>query len=212
MNSDGAVESPVPRVSVVIPTCDRRALLERVLSGLLAQRLTDFETIVVDDCSADDTPDFLREFAAANPAFRLTCLRNEAHAGANPSRNRGVGAARSGLIAFLDGDCVPEPDWLERLIAPFADESVGAVVGRVDDPPPRNLFELTFKGTHRVYGRDSANRLIAGNMCVRRVALEAAGLDEDRALPQPQRDGRPDTSVSGRGDEEGLYLRLRTAG
>ncbi len=201
-----------PRVSIIIPTCDRRALLERVLDGLRKQTRADFEAIVVDDCSADGTPATLRDFAQRYPGFPLVSLRNQTHAGANPSRNRGVAAARGELIAFLDGDCAPQPDWLERLIAPFADEKVGAVVGRVDDPPARNLYELTFKGTHRVFGAADANRLIAGNMAVRRAELLEIGLDEDRALPQPRRAGRPDTTVSGRGDEEGLYLRLKAAG
>ena len=201
--------SECPLVSVIIPTCNRRALIERCLEALTRQTHPHFEVIVIDDHSTDTTSDFLSTFAVKHPGFALRTLRNDRNLGANPSRNRGIRESRGAFVAFLDSDCIAEPDWLERLVRGFSSDRVAAVTGRVDDPPPGNIFELTLKGTHRVHGSGSANRLVAGNMCVRRDPLLRFMLDEDRASPIS---GEPDLSVSGRGDEEGLFLSLRAAG
>jgi glycosyltransferase involved in cell wall biosynthesis len=201
-----------PSVSVVIPTCNRREVLARCLAALTRQSHTDFEVIVVDDCSDDGTPEFLAEYAEAHPEFTLRWLVNETHAGANPSRNRGIRTARAELVAFLDSDCIAEPQWLEQLVAGFSSERVAAVTGRVNNLPPSNIYELAFKGTHRLAGAGPAHRLVAGNMCVRRDLLLRFMLDEDRAEQPMTADGRPDLTVSGRGDEEGLFLHLRAAG
>ena len=104
------------------------------------------------------------------------------------------------------------PDWLEKILAGFDSPRVAAVTGMVEDPPPTNLYELTLKGLHRVHGKVHANRLIAGNMCIRRGPLFECRLDEDRPAQPMAKDGTPDVTVSGRGDEEGLFLRLRAAG
>ncbi len=197
---------------MIIPTCNRRAILGRCLEALAGQTHPSYEVIVVDDCSNDDTPELLAEFATAHPDLRLRPLRNQCHLGANPSRNRGIRAAAGELVAFLDSDCMAEPDWLERLTDGLADDRVAAVTGRVNDPPPANVYELTFKGTHRLAGGGTARRLVLGNMCVRRELLLAYMLDEDRPSQPKRADGTPDVTVSGRGDEEGLFLQLRAAG
>ncbi len=195
-----------PLVSIIVPTRNRREVLRRCLDALVKQTYHPYEVIVVDDCSTDDTPRYLAEFADAHADMGFKRLRNETHLGANPSRNRGIPQSKGAYLAFLDNDCIARPDWLERLLAGFVSDRVAAVTGRVDDPEPTNLYELTFKGTHRVYGRTRATRLVAGNMAIRRDLLLEHMFDEDRATPHP------DESVSGRGDEEGLFLRLRAAG
>lgn len=146
-----------PLVSVVVPTCNRREVLQRCVEALARQTHPDYEVIVVDDCSTDDTPEFLRRFAADHPDLNIRCLRNEAHAGANPSRNRGIREAKGEFVAFEDSDCIAEADWLDRLVDGFTSDRVAAVVGLVKDLPPTNIYELTFKGTHRVAGAGAAN-------------------------------------------------------
>jgi len=194
-----------PVVSVVVPTFNRADLVERCLEALAEQTYRPLEVVVVDDCSTDETSRALAEFAAAHADMDLVLLRNEQQRGANPSRNRGIDASRGELIAFEDDDCIAEPDWIEQLVAGFASEKVGAVTGLVEDPTPRNVYDLAFRGTHRVYGKVHATRLVACNMCVRRGLLDGA-LDEDRA------EVSGDNTVSGRGDEEGLVIKLRREG
>ncbi|MFQ5591200.1 MAG: glycosyltransferase family 2 protein [Phycisphaerae bacterium] len=217
--ADGAIGRPVdPRtvesraersralVSVVIPSRNRRELLGRCLEALSRQTHPPYEVVVVDDGSSDGTWEYLARFANDHADMSLRCLRNDSHLGANPSRNRGIRECGADFVAFLDDDCVPAADWLERLVSGFVSERVAAVTGHVDDPDPTNIYELALKGTHRVYGGSSATRLVAGNMCVRRKLLLEHGLDEDRAKASS------DIDVSGRADEEGLYLMLKAAG
>jgi glycosyltransferase involved in cell wall biosynthesis len=202
----------MPLVSVVIPTCNRRAVLERCLEALANQTYSNYEVIVVDDGSSDDTPQFLVRFVAEHPDVQVRCLRNEPNSGANPSRNRGIRESKGVLVAFEDDDCIAQPDWLERLVCAFSSNKVAAVVGLVISPKPTNIFELALKGTQRVPGPGPANRLVGCNMCVRRTHLIEFFLDEDRATQARNPNGSVDMRVSGRGDEEGLYLMLCAAG
>jgi len=197
--------------AVVIPTCNRRDLLEQALRALAQQTHPSFEVIVVDDCSTDGTAEMVRRIAQELAEFNVRVIRNEAQRGANASRNVGANATEAPIIAYIDSDAIPEQQWLDRLLEPFKDDEIAAVTGLVLDPPPKNMYDRTFRGTHRVPEGD-ANRLAGTNMAVRRELLLKYGFDEDRAEPDLLPDGTPDTTVSGRGDEEGLYLMLRAAG
>ena len=196
-----------PEISVVIPSLDRERALRKCLDALACQDHPAYEVIVVDDFSSDGTPELLAKAGEIWPDMTLRALRNEGHAGANPSRNRGIAVAEGDYVAFLDDDCVADPSWLSELSAGFTSPRVAATTGLVEDPPPTNIWELTFRGTHRVASGGKARRLIAGNMAVRRELLDV-GLDEDRQTPA----GQPDNTVSGRGDEEGLHLVLKAKG
>lgn len=165
-------------VSVVIPTHNRRPVLEKCLHALRVQTYPRYEIVVVDDGSTDETVEFLEQFATAHPGLALQVVGNERSVGANVSRNRGIRRAQGTLVAFVDSDCIPAPNWLEKLVAGFSSPHVAAVTGLVEDPPPRNVYELAFRGTHRLQPGD-AKRLVGGNMCIRRSLLLERPLDED---------------------------------
>lgn len=184
-------------VSVIIPSFNRRTALEKCLNALQTQSVRGFEVVVVDDGSDDDTIDMLEQWESKELPFTLRKLRNDTNIGANRSRNVGIRAARGALIAFLDSDCVPDSDWIERLAVPFVDPSVAAVTGLVEEDKPQNLFERSLWGANRVHGHGEARRLVAGNLCVRRRWLERFPFDEDLTYGC---------------DEEGLFLKLRAVG
>ncbi len=207
MSEPSPPKASTPRASVVIPSRNRSKAIGRCLEALARQETLDFEVLVVDDASTDDTPETVAAFAAANPEVPTRHLRQAVCRGANAARNRGVSEARAEIVAFLDDDCEPAPDWLDRLLTGFAGPKVASVTGGVLQAPARNVFEGAYGGAHRVHGKAGpAPRLVGCNMAVRKDLLERFGFDEDRA----RADGV--TSVSGRGDEEGLYLLLRAAG
>ena len=108
--------SPTPKVSIILPTCDRAEMSRRCLDALSAQTHPNLEVIVVDDGSRDDTPAMLKDFAAEHEKFPLIVLTNPSNRGANFSRNRGVAASNGELVAFLDSDCLAEPNWIEELV------------------------------------------------------------------------------------------------
>jgi len=115
-----------PRVSVIVPTCNRRVRLERVLSALARQTLSpaQFEVVVVDDGSSDGSAELL---AAFRPAYALRSF-SQANAGPAVARNRGIQAARGELVVFLDDDVMPEPCWLAEHLSSHERESVALVV------------------------------------------------------------------------------------
>lgn len=106
--------SAAPPVSVVLPVRDGAPFLEEALRSLVAQTFADFELIVQDDGSTDDTPEVLRAFARADPRVRPASgpARGVAHA-ANAAARR----ARGDLLVRMDADDVCRPERLERLVA-----------------------------------------------------------------------------------------------
>lgn len=99
------------RASVVLPSRNRRPLLERQVACLLAQETPgfDYEVIVVDDASTDDTAEYLER--AARASSRLRFLRRTV-LGSNEARNDGVAIARGDVVLFTDDDCVAPPGWV----------------------------------------------------------------------------------------------------
>ena len=87
-----------PLVSVIIPTYNRAWALAEAIDSVLVQDYNNFELIIVDDGSTDNTPNLLNEFAG-----KLKLIRQE-NAGVSAARNRGIAAARGDFIAFLDSD------------------------------------------------------------------------------------------------------------
>lgn len=110
-------------VTVVVPVRDRTDGLRRLL-GALPDGLGGI--VVVDDGSADAGA--VREVARAAGA---RVLRHEVPRGPAASRNAGAAAATTPLVAFLDSDVVPEPGWLDVLLAHFADPAVALAAPRI---------------------------------------------------------------------------------
>lgn len=101
----------VPLVSVVIPTRNRAGLLSRALTSILNQNYTNFEIIVIDDDSNDETKKTSEDFAGKFKYFKY--LHNETAKGAAFSRNIGIKNAAGKYIAFLDDD----DEWLSEKTA-----------------------------------------------------------------------------------------------
>jgi glycosyltransferase involved in cell wall biosynthesis len=100
--------TPTPEISVVIPTHNRSGLLRLALRSVLWQQDVDFEVIVVDDGSTDDTSEVVTSLG--DPRIRL--IRNDDSQGVSAARNRGIAEARGQWIAFLDDDDLWAPDKL----------------------------------------------------------------------------------------------------
>jgi cellulose synthase/poly-beta-1,6-N-acetylglucosamine synthase-like glycosyltransferase len=115
---------PVRRISVVIPAFQACTTIERCLAALARQTLPpeQYEVIVVDDGSTDDTADRARRCGAR--VVRL--LRNQ---GPAQARNAGLAAARGDIVVFTDSDCEPTPGFLAALTAPLRDAQVAATKG-----------------------------------------------------------------------------------
>jgi len=106
MNSKSEVNSP--RVSVIIPTYNRAQMLVECLESVISQTFTDYEVIVIDDGSTDDTGELVKPYLD-----RIEYIKHE-NKGNAAARNSGLDIARGELIAFLDSDDLWLPGKLER--------------------------------------------------------------------------------------------------
>ncbi len=100
----------VPEVSVVVPTHNRSRLLRETLRSVLWQRDADFEVVVIDDGSHDDTVEVLAGLADA----RVRTVRHDTPRGVSVARNHGLAEARGEWVAFCDDDDLWAPDKLSR--------------------------------------------------------------------------------------------------
>jgi glycosyltransferase involved in cell wall biosynthesis len=107
--------APAARVSVIIPLYNSEKYLRQTLDSVLAQTLTDWELVLVDDGSTDATPRIAAEYAARDARIRAV---TQANGGIARARNTGVreSNAAAPYVAFLDHDDVWEPDALETLV------------------------------------------------------------------------------------------------
>lgn len=162
------------RVSVVVPTFKRPALLDRCLAALAEQELDPgaYEVIVADDATCVATQRQVEGWAErVRSAVRYVAV-TEAH-GPAAARNAGWRAARSDLVAFTDDDTVPDRGWLRAGLTAIAD-GVTAAAGRVvmPLPPVPTDYQWNEAGLERA-------EFVTANCFVRRAALaEVGGFDE----------------------------------
>jgi glycosyltransferase involved in cell wall biosynthesis len=178
-----AAGAGTPQVSVVIPTRGRSGLLALTLRGVLCQREVDFEVVVVDDGSTDDTTGMVTRLGDG----RIRLLRNPRSLGVGAARNRGIAEARGEWVAFLDDDDLWAPDKL-ALQLQAADDSGRCwvyaghvevdgrlrVVAGAPPAPPERVMELL--------ERHNAVPAGASNVVVRADALARCG-PFDEQLP-----------------------------
>ncbi len=120
-----------PTVTVVIPTYNRGDLLPRAIQSVIAQTFQDWEVIIVDDGSTDDTAAVVQSFLSD----RVRYVKLERNSGPSRARNVGIGCARGRYLAFLDSDDECLPHKLEVQLRRFETNPgnfsrLGVVVGR----------------------------------------------------------------------------------
>jgi glycosyltransferase involved in cell wall biosynthesis len=115
------------KVAVVISVYNEESHVAVLLHALQKQTRQADEIVIVDDGSKDKTLGLLQELARHMPRVRILAQSN---AGPAAGRNKAWQACTADVCVFTDGDCVPEPDWLDRLVRPLeTDQTVGAAGG-----------------------------------------------------------------------------------
>ena len=176
-----------PRCSVVIPVYDKPALTRQCLDSLIgAPSDCSLEIVVADDASGHTTERLLASYNE-----RIHVVRHEVNAGFARACNDGAAAARGEYLVFLNNDTLPEPGWLDALVA-YADRHERAAVvgskllypdGTVQhagivfdkDRYPRHLY-VGFPGDHPAVNISRRFQAVTGAcMLVRRGAFERVG-------------------------------------
>ncbi len=136
-----AARSNKPEVSVIIPTFNRGWILKEAIDSVLAQDYKDFELIVVDDGSTDNTGQILDSYD------QDLIVLQQANKGVSAARNRGIAAAEGRLIAFLDSDDL----WLPRKLSSqvdFFNSNPTAVINQTEEIWLRNGVRVNPKNRH----------------------------------------------------------------
>ncbi|MCQ9372921.1 glycosyltransferase [Methyloversatilis sp. XJ19-13] len=213
-------DHPTPRTppdaSVIVCTYNRCASLADTLAALAAQDVGtgQWELLVVDNNSRDDTRSTVERFCEAHPTLDCRYLFQPAQ-GLSHARNLGITEARGALIVFTDDDVLPEKDWLRRAMALMHSHDCAAFGGYIapiwEHAPPAWLTER-FHGfiairmdTRGPFELGEADELPFGaNMGFRREVFDQLGMF-DTAL------GRKGNVLAG-GEEWDLFRRVQASG
>lgn len=102
-------------VSIITPLYNSEAFISETIQSILNQTYSNWELLLIDDCSTDGTISLVNGFISQNN--NITLLKNEYNQGAAVSRNKGIRAANGNYIAFLDADDLWKPEKLDKQIA-----------------------------------------------------------------------------------------------
>jgi glycosyltransferase involved in cell wall biosynthesis len=176
----------MPKVSVIIPTYNRAGLLKRAIQSVLNQIYQDFEIIIVDDASTDNTENVIESFKE----HRIRYIKHESNKGAAVARNTGIKFANENYIAFQDSDDEWLPGKLEKQmeIIEHASPRVGVVytgyrriIGNKETYFPPSWVNKRENDIHKELLK---NRFIGiPTALIRRECFEKSGLFDER-LPQ----------------------------
>jgi GT2 family glycosyltransferase len=160
-------------MSVVICTNNGSATLRESLAGVLALRYPDYEVIVVSDGSSDDS-------AAIAAGYGGVRVIETPRQGLAAARNAGLQAARGEVIAYIDDDAIPDPDWLTHLAEAFASGPYAAAGGPNVLPPGSGRVAQCVANapggpTHVLLSDRDAEHVPGCNMAIRAASLREIG-------------------------------------
>lgn len=169
-------------LSVIIPNRNGAATIEQCLSALFASRHDDFEVIVVDDCSTDDSVARIRQY----PSCRLYQLSS--HGGASMARNTGAHHSRGDILFFIDADCLTTVDTL-ALAEKFArhhgpSRVIGGTYTRIPaDPGFFSTFQSVYINYCESKHQNAPDYIATHAMVIHAETFRQAGGFREQLLP-----------------------------
>jgi glycosyltransferase involved in cell wall biosynthesis len=168
-----------PIVSVIMPAYNAEKYIGQAIESILGQSFKDFELIIVNDCSKDNTPKIIEDYARRDP--RIVCKVNAVNLKLSKALNVGIGIARGKYIARMDADDISMPDRFEKQVS-FLDThpEVGIVGGTMILINDKN--EKIGERKYQLDDKSIRNRIFKYSpfchpaIMMRKDALEKAGL------------------------------------
>lgn len=161
-----------PKISVVVATYNAARTLDDCLASLQALRYPDYEVIVVNDGSTDDSQRIIDRYP-----FRAITTENH---GVSAARNEGLRGATGQIVAYIDSDARADADWLAYLATTFLESDVVGVGGPNFVPPEDNwvakcVYRSPGGPTQVMLDDQSAEHIPGCNMAFRKEALDRIG-------------------------------------
>lgn len=171
MSSESSVVNDL--VSIIIPAYNAQATLARCIQACLDQTHPNIEVLVIDDGSTDNTSGIAQ-------SFPIHYVRQE-NRGPAAARNVGARGASGDILAYTDADCVPRPDWIERLLRGFKEGivAVGGTYGIANrDQRLARVIQAEIEARHDRFG-DTVDFLGSFNVAYKKFPfLAVGGFDE----------------------------------
>jgi glycosyltransferase involved in cell wall biosynthesis len=161
------------KVSVVICVKDVQNYIEKCIRSLLNQSFKDFEIIIIDDGSIDNTESIIKKFNNGN---RIKYFKNKRNLGIAKSRNIGLKLSNGEYIFFTDGDCVAAEDWIEQGVKYLKNSDCVGVEGKI------YYVSKTYKPTFsdHVSENKCGGLFMTGNMAYKKSVIESIGGFDER--------------------------------
>ncbi|VAX34890.1 hypothetical protein MNBD_UNCLBAC01-1529 [hydrothermal vent metagenome] len=121
-----------PYISIVVPAYNCQKTISKTIEAILNQSYASIELIIVDDGSSDATAKVVEQFDV-NYLYQN-------NAGPAAARNQGAKEACGEIILFTDSDCVPQKNWVEKIVSGFKEPEIGVVAGSYGIANPKNIL------------------------------------------------------------------------
>jgi GT2 family glycosyltransferase len=170
-----------PKVSVVVACYNGAHTLQTCLDSLERLNYPDYEVILVDDGSTDNTAKLvLAKPDGTSPFPHVRVIRHPENAGLSVARNTGIAAAQGEIIAFTDADCRTDEDWLQYLVGALLEDGFAAMGGPNLLPPEDSAVATAVMASpggpaHVMLNDREAEHIPGCNMAFYKQALEAIG-------------------------------------
>lgn len=191
-----------PLVSIVMPAYNAGRYLGEAIESVLKQTYSNWELLVVDDGSIDNTPDIAKQYAKQDKRVRYLYQQNSKQGRA---RNNGINNAQGSLIAFLDADDLWLPQKLEVQVNTLLENKVDLVFSESyvfkQEYNPTQEYEILVGGSGRYEGSASIAELASHNM----IPILTVVVDKSRLL---QAGGFEESSFVQYGEDYHLWLKL----
>jgi glycosyltransferase involved in cell wall biosynthesis len=172
-----------PTVSVVMPNYNASEYVQETIESVLQQTFVDFEFLVIDDGSTDDSVDIIQRYSQQDSRIKLFTQSNQ---GVSITRNNGIQKASGEFIAFLDSDDIWLPDTLATHVQHLtANPSLGLSFGRVefmssDSKPTGKYSNSRLRNLKPKHLYEENHPITPSNAVIRRAVLEQiGGFDKD---------------------------------
>lgn len=169
-----------PLISVVMPVYNALPFLDHSISSILEQTLSDFEFIILDDASTDNSVERLREWAARDK--RIQIHESKIRLGLSGSSNAVVARARAAIVARMDADDVAHPDRLRRQCEIIKNNPDVAVVGTLCNGIDASGSEVRPRDRWRVVRRSCYIPFPHGSAMFRREVFDKVGGYEETVI------------------------------